>query len=132
MLKILVVIALLFNTAVSAQTDEAIEANARLLNQHVVLSVLLAIYYCENEAWPEDRAILKTRWEKEPVPLPVEPEWRLLGSEELEFIVTNEIFFRTPEGFIPHAHAFETINLPPDCTGGNIKLNANTNIGGDA
>jgi len=115
----------------TASEKQAIEENARLLNQHVVASVLLAMYYCENERWPKDLATLHDRWEGASIPLPVQPEWELLGSEKVEFVVSDHVFMSTPEHFLDYTHAFETISLPPDCNGENIKVNAHTHISSD-
>jgi hypothetical protein len=114
----------------AANAGETVEKDATLAvaNQHMVLNFLSAVYYCENQHWPQSINTLQSFQEAEKITLPVKPDWTLLQSESFAFEVSDKVVVRSIQGAIPNAHMVTSTNSPPGCQDHNLEVKADMHI----
>jgi len=99
-------------------------------NQHIAMSVLLALHYCEKQQWPESITVIREFNHAKQLSLPHNINWNLLESPKVKFEVNEDIVFKTPEIDKESGNiAVSSIHSYPGCNNGNIKVNVNINIG---
>lgn len=121
---------LLSNGSTAKADDPRAEATATIVNQHIVVSVLAAMHFCDKSTWPEDVPALSAYQEAGGIPLPVAPDWPLLASASASYsLQRDELVFVTQEDALPTAHKVTSTNGPPGCDDGDLKVNAGMHIG---
>jgi hypothetical protein len=128
-MRLVPVLALLIAGAAHAADTPEQEATVTVANQHMVLSVLSAMYHCENGQWPLSVADLRTFKESEKITLPVEANWALLESADFSVEIAENIQAHSTPGIIPSASAVSSKNSSPGCKNGNLEVNAEMHIG---
>lgn len=115
----------------SPKPDDAVaDGTGAVANQHVAVSVLSAMYYCENNSWPENIEAVQAFHEKSKVPLPVQPDWTVLGADGSSYAVDQDILtLTTAADARTKAHKITTTNKPPGCAGQNLDVKAAMHIG---
>ena len=115
-----------------AKVDEAVAAaTTAVANQHVAISVLSAMYYCENQSWPESIDTVHAFHKTLEFKLPVEPDWSMLSAEGLSYSIDdqNTLTVVTTANAIAKAHKITSTNRPPGCADHNLDVNAGMHIG---
>ena len=128
-MRLVPAIALLIAGAVHAGETTEQKATVAVINQHMVVSVLSAMYHCENGKWPPSVAELRTFKELEKISLPVEADWAFLESAGISIESGSTIQVHSPPGIVPDALAVTSVNSPPGCNEGDLKVNATMKIG---
>jgi hypothetical protein len=110
--------------------DAVTVATTGVANQHVAISVLSAMYYCENKSWPESIEAVQAFHQKSKFPLPVQPDWAMLGADGSSYIIDQDtLTLTTGANAIAKAHKVMSTNKPPGCAGHNLDVNAEIHIG---
>lgn len=131
MQPVLLVALLLGGTEPSTITeDPAATATAAAVNQHIAVSVLSAMHYCENSSWLEGVADVQTFYEISSFPLPVQVDWEMLKGQKSSYSVDHDtLTLVTAAGAIAEALRVTSTNEPPGCDGSNIDVNTKLDVG---
>jgi hypothetical protein len=110
--------------------DPVTAATTIIANQHVAVSVLSAMYYCEHKRWPESIGAVQVFHQRSKLPLPVKPDWAMLGAEGSSYTISQDtLTLTTGADAIARAHKVTSTNKPPGCASGNLDVNAGLEIG---
>ena len=110
--------------------DPVTTATSAVANQHVAVSVLAAMYYCENKSWPESIEAVQAFYLKSEFPLPVKPDWTMFAEDSSSYTTDQDILtLVTAADALTKAHKVTSTNKPPGCAERNLDVNAAMHIG---
>lgn len=133
MRKLLVGLAITFiaSCASVSPEDKKISENiAKNGNQHVTAGAMLAMYYCENSAWPASLVELRNFDQKNKIKMPVQIDWEWLSRPGAFYKSGDSVELKTPEGNADLGDvAISSYHNPPACDGKNVEIKAHINLG---
>lgn len=124
---LLTLLIFLWQPAQSSEDKQSIENS----NIHMAVGVLLAIFYCSKDVWPDSLQELEIFEAENNVGLPHEIDWKKLNNPKVEFNVENNVTFKTPK-FNIKSNDFPVTSTHsyPSCQNGNITVNTHIHLGG--
>lgn len=127
----LIAVLALASSGSSAKVDDPVTAaTTAVANQHVAVSVLSAMYYCENKSWPESIETVHAFHKNLEFRLPVEPDLAMISAEGSSYSIDQDtLTVTTSADAIAKAHKITSTNRPPGCADHNLDVNASMHIG---
>ncbi len=93
--------------------DPVTAATTTVANQHVAVSVLSAMYYCEHKRWPESVGAVQMFHQRSKFPLPVKPDWAMLSAEGSRYTINQDtLTLTTGANAIVRSHKVTSTNKP--------------------
>jgi hypothetical protein len=98
-----------------AMSEEQKKRGGYNINQHVGAGLLLALYFCEHKAWPENLDALHGFGDKKNVPMPDPINWERFSLPGAETIFGEQVVLKTPGGDKPGDIPVSSTHIAPEC-----------------